>query len=132
MSGTRVSADSREERLKVFRPSGEFCYTAPVSVVKEMIRNGQARGNGSRNALLSCTLYEGPVRWSAGTTYVHNRDVAETWTDMDGVVHQRHWMDGNVRGAYTLKRLSHLDRDIFREVERSCLKASPAVPPKNG
>ena len=125
MLGTRVGKNSRNERLPVYRPWGGFYYSAPAQVVREMIRNGVARGVGPKNRLDGCVLYDGPVRWAAGTTYVHNREVADTWTDPDGVVHRRNAMDANVRGVYTLKRLSHLDPEDFRKVERSCVRDQP-------
>ena len=111
---------SKVEKLPVLRPWGGLCYLAPVHEVRQLIRAGLARAFGPGRRLDGCILYAGPQRWKAGTGYVHDHEVSDTWTDADGVKHQRDPLDGNVRGVYALKRLSHLDRALFREVEASC------------
>jgi hypothetical protein len=113
---------SKQEKLPVLRPWGGLCYLAPVHEVRQLIRAGLAKAFGPGRRLDGAILFAGPSRWQAGTRYVHDREVSDTWTDGDGIVHTRDSLDGNVRGAYTLKRLSHLDRALFREVETSCLR----------
>jgi len=39
---------------------------------------------------------------------VHDDEVSDTGPDADGIVHQWNPLDGNVRGVYTLERLSGL------------------------
>jgi len=96
-------------------------YLASVEEVRHLIKSGVAMAIGPKKRLDGCILYTGPVRPHAGTKYTHCHEVSETWTGSDGIEHQRHPLDANVRGVYTLKRLSNLDRSLFRAVERSCL-----------
>lgn len=109
--------------LPVYRPFGGVAYFATDREVRELIRSGCAVAfNGpKKQRLYGCILMEGPSRPHAGTRYVHCRDVSEAWTDRDGVVRRRHPLDANVRGVYTLKRISNLDRDLFRQVQTDCL-----------
>jgi len=112
------------EKLPVYRPFGGVAYWAPAAEIRQMIRSGCAVAISKRRnkqRLYGARLMEGPTRPHAGTRYVHCREVSETWTDPDGVVHGRPKLEPNVRGVYTLKLISHLDRCLFTEVQASCL-----------
>ena len=112
------------DHLPVYRPFGGVAYYAKEREVRELIRSGCAFAfsGPKKKRLYGCVLLEGPSRPHAGTRYVHCREVSETWTDRDGIVKKRHPLDANPRGVYTLKRISHLDRPLFMQVQTDCLK----------
>jgi len=104
----------------VLRPWGSLYYLASVDEIHHLVRSGVAKAFGPRRRLDGCVLFAGPTRPHAGTRYVHNHEVSESWTDPSGVVHMRNQFDANVRGCYTLKRLSGIDQDLFKGVQISC------------
>jgi len=113
-----------EERLPVLRPRGGYYYSATVSAIRQLIRAGLARPfSRDKRRLDGCILNDGPERPHAGTKYVFSHAVSEKWTDRDGTEHRRNEFDANVRGVYAFKRISHLDRACFRQVQTSCLSS---------
>jgi len=111
-------------KLPVYRPFGGVAYYAPAAEVRGLIRSGCAEAitkRQNKQRLYGARLIEGPSRPHAGTRYVHCREISESWVDRFGVVHIRPRLDQNIRGVYTLKRLSHLDRALFRQVQTDCL-----------
>jgi hypothetical protein len=112
------------EKLPVYRPFGGVAYYAPAGEIRAMIRSGCAEPvthRHNKQRLYGARLMEGPSRPHAGTRYVHCREVSESWTDRDGVVHIRPALEQNARGVYCLKRISHLDRRLFVQVQTDCL-----------
>ena len=112
------------EKLPVYLPFGGVAYWAAAPEIRQMIRAGCAEAithRRNKQRLYGARLMEGPSRPHAGTRYVHCREVSETWIDRDGVARFRPRLEPNVRGVYTLKPLSHLDRGLFMAVQTDCL-----------
>lgn len=113
------------DKLPVYTPFGGVAYSATVAEIRRMIRAGCAEAityRKNKQRLYGARLLEGPSRPHAGTRYVHCREVSETWTDRDGIVHVRPRLEPNCRGVYTLKPISHLDRALFMRVQTDCLR----------
>jgi hypothetical protein len=119
---TRTVAAARREKLPVYRPSGGRAYLASPDEIRQLVRGGMARAVCSRRRLTGAVLFEGPSRSHAGTRYVHQHHVAETWTDRDGKVHSRHPLEPNVRGVYTFRRITDVDRALYMTVQTECLR----------
>ncbi len=92
------------EYIRVLYPSGALYRHVTAPEARRMIRNGIAEGLGTRTKLRTVQLLDGPSRPVAGTKYSFD-----------------HETDENPVNVFTLRKITHLERDLFRTVQTSCL-----------
>lgn len=95
------------ERIPVLYPSGAFYKYVTQREAHQMIRARTAEGLGTKTKLRRIQLIQGPARPVAGTKYSFD-----------------HETDENPVNVFTLRKITHLDRDLFMQVQTDCLGGS--------
>lgn len=99
-----MPVEPKLERIRVLYPSGVFYKSVTLREAHQMIRAHIAEGLGTKTKLKTVQLLQGPARPVAGTKYSFD-----------------HETDENPANVFTFRKILHVDRSLFVQVQTSCL-----------